>query len=73
MGYRYCPECGRWLETFEYTVGEGGETICPDHKAVHGFIIDGPWTEQEFRREHPSWYDDREEMLSAARQQGLVK
>lgn len=73
MGYRYCPECDRWLETSEYTVSEGGETICPDHKATHGFIIDAPWSRSEFLHHTTSWYDDRMEMLEAARRQGLVE
>lgn len=38
MAYRYCPDCGRWLETSEYTVDEIGETVCPEHRAVHGYI-----------------------------------
>lgn len=39
MAYRYCPECGRWLETGEYVVDDIGETVCPTHDvAVHGHI-----------------------------------
>lgn len=72
MGHRYCPGCDRWLETSEYTVDDHGETICPEHKAVHGFIIDSPWSEREFFDEHPSWYGDRDDMLAAAKRQGLV-
>lgn len=75
MGYRHCPDCEKWLSTSEYTVDESGETICPeeDHSAVHGFIIDPPWTRREFFSEHPSWYDDRGKMMDQARQQNLVQ
>lgn len=76
MGYRYCPDCDQWLETAEYTVDETGETVCPEHRAVHGFIGGGwdfPWSEQQFLAEHPSWYGDRTDMLDAAKRQGLVR
>lgn len=73
MSYRYCPECDRWLETSEYTVDDHGETVCPDHRATHGFINRAPWTEKMFFHEHPEWYDDRHEMLAAAKRQGLVR
>jgi hypothetical protein len=73
MGHRYCPQCEEWLSTAEYTVDESGETVCPQHKAVHGFIIDTPWSVAEFRNENPSWYDDQLDMLNAAKRQGLVR
>lgn len=73
MGFRYCPECDEWLETAEYTVDESGQVICPDHKAVHGFIIDAPWSTTLFYSEHPSWYEDRQEMFEAAKRQRLVE
>jgi len=41
MGFRKCPVCDRYLTTAEYTVSEGGETICPVHLvSLHGFKDD---------------------------------
>lgn len=73
MGVRYCPECKRWLSTDEYTVDESGETICPEHKAVHGYLC-GPFplTVGEFYSDVPAWYGDRSKMLDAAVGQHLV-
>lgn len=73
MGFRYCPECKEWLETAEYTVDEQGETVCPKHRATHGFIIDSPISTAEFHRQHQLGYDDKPEMLKAAREQDLVE
>lgn len=83
--YRYCPECDQWLETSEYTVDESGETVCPDdgHPAVHGGIQSHrgfPVPEAEFRQQNdPRTYTGNadgsggyEEMLAAAKEQGLV-
>lgn len=73
MGYRYCPRCGEWLRTDEYTVDGMGETICSEHGvATHGFMLHTPWSEREFYSEIGSWYDDRDEMLEAAKESGLV-
>jgi len=72
MGYRYCPECDEWLETAEIALDESGETVCPDHKAVYGFI-GSPWiTEGEFRRDH-DWMPDCTVELQAAKRQQLVR
>lgn len=73
MGWRYCPQCKQWYETAEYTVDESGETVCREdgHGATHGFILSRP-TKREFYNEHPSWYDDRDEMFEAAVNQGLI-
>lgn len=77
MAHRYCPDCGEWLETAEYTVDEIGETICPEHEiAVHGYMggsLDGPYTERDLLRDNdPRMYDDWDEMEQAAIEQGLV-
>lgn len=69
MGYRYCPDCEKWLETSEYTVSESGETICPDHKAVQGFLDGSPHANSN---DISSWYDDRDQMVGAAREQNLI-
>lgn len=73
MGWRYCPECGQWYETRDYTVSKSGETICrkEDHGAVHGFILSKP-TKREFYNNHPDWYEDRDEMFEAAVEQNLI-
>jgi hypothetical protein len=68
MACRYCPECGEWLETAEYTVDETGETICPEdgHPAVHGYIGYGA-TESELRRSVCG-----EEEIEQAKRQNLI-
>lgn len=79
--YRYCPECDQWYETAEYTVDETGETVCrqDDHGAVHGSLQFSTYdrksyiTEREFKRQNPQWYQGREDMLAAAKRQGLVQ
>lgn len=40
MAYRECPNHG-WLETAEYVVNEGGQTVCPVcETATHGYYGD---------------------------------
>lgn len=76
MAYRYCPEGDRWLETSEYTVGDGGETICPRHKAVVGYIDGGIETERDLERELRRTYSDESlirSMVGAAKRQNLVE
>jgi hypothetical protein len=77
MTHRYCPECEKWLETMEYTVDDSGETVCPDHKAVHGYIpsvMYDFYTERDFRIDNrPSMYNDFSKMLQKAKEQNLVE
>jgi hypothetical protein len=75
MAYRYCPECEKWLETNEYTVNKNGETVCPKHKAVHGYIggAYGAYTVKDFHRDNKrSLYDNWNTMLNRAMEQGIV-
>lgn len=73
MAYRYCPECDRWLETSEYTVDSSGETVCPEHRAVHGYIDGSIRTEADLRQNLGYSHTDVEAEVEAALRQGLVE
>jgi hypothetical protein len=75
MAYRYCPGCEKWLQTYEYTLDETGELVCPEHQAVHGYIGPyGNYTERDFRKDNKeSMYDDFDEMLQSAYDQMIIE
>jgi hypothetical protein len=75
MGYRYCDHCNKWLETAEYTVDSSGETVCPkdDHDATHGFILEAPVDEDEYRARLPNYYNDVDRMVQAGKDQELIE
>lgn len=75
MGYRYCDHCDEWLETDEYTVDGSGETVCPKdgHDATHGFLLDAPVSETEYRGRVPSYYNNLDAMIRSGKDQGLIE
>lgn len=72
MAYRYCPDCGEWLETADYTVDEVGWTICKQHRvSTHGYLDGGIRTVRDFNSVNS--YGDWSEERAAAKAQGLIR
>lgn len=72
MVYRYCPDCDEWLETSDYTVDESGETVCPEHRALHGYC-EYAWTERQLRGHLNITYSEIEDEVAAAHRQGIIR